>query len=107
MRSGVPGERGEPVLGEVWRGYSQPFFPVPGSGYPDGSGRSSRSRRRRRGWRSSLMIAVLVLGLAGLVASTVGIVVQLLPRQFTTAQQQQIMSWEIGSRWRTWRRCKA
>jgi hypothetical protein len=102
MRSGVPGERGEPVPGEVWRGYSQPFFPVPGSGYPDASGRSSGSRRRRRGWRSSLMIAVLVLGLAGLAASAIGIVVQVLPRRFTTAEQQQIIAWEIGKRWRTW-----
>lgn len=102
MRSGVPGERGEPVPGEVWRGYSQPFFPVPGSGRADGSGRSSGSRRRRRGWRSSLLIAVLVLGLAGLAASAVGIVVQVLPRRFTTAQQQQIIAWEIGKRWRTW-----
>jgi hypothetical protein len=27
---------------------------------------------------------------------------QVLPRRFSAAQQQQIMSWEIGSRWRTW-----
>jgi hypothetical protein len=90
------------VAGRDWRGYPQPGFPVPGSGYANGSGRSAGSRRRRCGWRSSLMIAVLVLGLAGLVASAVGIVVQVLPRRFTTAQQQQIIAWEIGKRWRTW-----
>ena len=48
------------------------------------------------------MIAVLMLGLVGLAASAVGIVVQVLPRQFSTAQQQQIIAWEIGKRWRTW-----
>jgi hypothetical protein len=28
--------------------------------------------------------------------------VHLLPRTFSAAQQQQIISWEIGKRWRTW-----
>lgn len=102
MRSGIPGERGEPAPGGDWRGYPPPGFSVPGSVDPEGSGRSSGSRRRRRGWRSSLTIAVLLLALAGLAASAVGIVVQVLPRRFTTAQQQQIIAWEIGKRWRTW-----
>jgi hypothetical protein len=48
------------------------------------------------------MAAALVLGLAGLTASAVGILVQLLPRRFSAVQQQQIMAWEIGKRWRTW-----
>jgi hypothetical protein len=47
-------------------------------------------------------MAALMLGLAGLAASAVGIMVRLLPRQFTAAQQQQISAWEIGKRWRTW-----
>ena len=35
-------------------------------------------------------------------ASAAGIVVQVLPRHFTAAQQQEIIAWEIGKRWRTW-----
>jgi hypothetical protein len=43
-----------------------------------------------------------MLGLAGLAASAVGIMVQILPRRFSALQQQQIVAWEIGKRWRTW-----
>ncbi len=41
-----------------------------------------------------------MLGLAGLAASLVGVAAQLLPRQFTAQQRQQITSWEFGQRWR-------
>jgi hypothetical protein len=71
-------------------------------GHSAGSGRSSGSRHRRSGWRSTLILVALVLGLAGLIASAVGIMVQVLPRRFTAAQQQEIIAWEIGKRWRTW-----
>ena len=47
------------------------------------------------------MITALVLGIVGLGISLVGIVPRLLPRQFTTLQQQQIKDWEAGARWRT------
>jgi hypothetical protein len=43
----------------------------------------------------------MVLGVAGLVASAAGIASQVLPRRFTTAQQQQIVAWETAKRWRT------
>jgi hypothetical protein len=56
-----------------------------------------RSRVRLR-----LTIAAAVLGLAGLVASIVGVAVQVLPRKFSAAQQHQIMAWQIASRWRIW-----
>jgi hypothetical protein len=102
MRSGIPGERAEPALGGDRTGDPQPDIPVPGPGRPDGPGRLSASRHRHYRWRSGLMLTVLVLGLAGLVASATGIMVQLLPRRFTAAQQQQITAWEIGKRWRTW-----
>ncbi len=49
-----------------------------------------------------LTIAAALLGVAGLVISLLGVATQVLPRRFSAAQQQQIMSWEIGSRWRTW-----
>ena len=42
---------------------------------------------------------MLVLGLAGLVISVYGMAIQLLPRQFSAAQRQQIVNWEIASRW--------
>jgi hypothetical protein len=50
--------------------------------------------------RSSLTVAAVVLGLAGLAAAAAGIAVQVMPRQFTAAQQQQIMAWESARRWR-------
>ena len=55
-------------------------------------------RRGARGRRAAALIA-LGLGLAGFVVSAFGIAAQLLPRQFSTAQQQQIEDWEIASRW--------
>jgi hypothetical protein len=50
----------------------------------------------------SLIIAItaLVLGVAGLAFSAVGVATQLLPRQFTAAQQRQITNWEYGKHWR-------
>jgi hypothetical protein len=62
----------------------------PGSGYPPG---------QRRPW---LILAALLLGLAGLTASTAGVVVQLMPRRFSTAQAEQLSAWEMLRRWRTW-----
>jgi hypothetical protein len=43
---------------------------------------------------------VLVLGLAGLAVSLVGVTTQMLPRHFTAHQQQQILDWEASARWR-------
>jgi len=40
-----------------------------------------------------------VLGLAGFAISATGLASQLLPRQFSAAQRQQIVNWEIASRW--------
>jgi hypothetical protein len=59
-------------------------------------------RRRARSERTGLAIAAIVLGIAGLVASLVGLTGQVLPRQLSPAQQQKIMDWEVASRWRTW-----
>jgi hypothetical protein len=54
-----------------------------------------RPPRRRR----AAALVVLVLAVAGLAVSAVGISVQVLPRRFTATQQRQIESWEIASRW--------
>ncbi len=58
----------------------------------------ARPRRGARVRRAAALIA-LALGLAGLAFSGTGLATQLLPRQFTAAQQQQIKNWEIASRW--------
>jgi hypothetical protein len=55
---------------------------------------------RGRGWRLGITLTVLFVGTAGLAASAAGVSAQLLPRKFTAAQQQQIMSWESARRWR-------
>jgi hypothetical protein len=55
-------------------------------------------RRPSRAWAVMAIIGV-VLGLVGLIVSLVGVAGQLLPRQFTVAQQKQIMSWEVAKRW--------
>jgi hypothetical protein len=49
----------------------------------------------------TVAIIALVLGVAGLVMSLIGMATQALPRQFTAAQQRQITDWEFGSHWRT------
>jgi hypothetical protein len=55
----------------------------------------------RRRWRRSVAVLILVLALAGLGVATRGALTQVMPRQFTAAQQRQIQAWEIGRRWRT------
>jgi hypothetical protein len=64
---------------------------------PQARGKPPRHRVRRR--RLAALIALL-LGMAGLAVSLNGVTTQLLPRQFTSVQQEQIESWEIASRWR-------
>ena len=43
-----------------------------------------------------------MLSLVGALAATAGLVVQLLPRTFDSAQKQQLITWEMGKRWRAW-----
>ena len=78
----------------------RPFGPpVPVAGTPEHlPTRRTAPRPRRKG----LLLAVLSLSLVGLLAAATGLVVQLLPRTFNTAQKQQIIAWEMGKRWRTW-----
>lgn len=45
-------------------------------------------------------VALLAASLAGLAVSAVGIAHQVLPRQFTVAQQGRIISWEWQRKWR-------
>jgi hypothetical protein len=64
---------------------------LPGSGYTPGD--------HRRPW---LIMAALLLGLAGLTASVAGVVVQMLPRRFSVVQAEQLSTWEMLRRWRAW-----
>ena len=41
-----------------------------------------------------------MIALAGLVIAAIGLGTQLFPRQLNSAQQQQIMAWEVTGRWR-------
>lgn len=61
----------------------------------------AQDERPRHGKRSRHFAAILalVLGLAGFAASLTGVAIQVLPRQFTAGQQQQIRAWEVSSRW--------
>jgi len=43
-----------------------------------------------------------VLALIGLGVSAGSVVLHVLPRSFSRGQQQQLATWEIGKRWRTW-----
>lgn len=59
--------------------------------------------RPRRGERSRRLAAsvALLLGLVGFVVSATGVIIQILPRHFSAAQQRAITSWEISRRWQT------
>src|SRR5262249_52522259 len=74
-----------------------PQVPVTGpSGHPPAQRTAPRPRHR------GLMLAVLTLSLVGLVAATAGGGVELLPRRFRGAPEQQITGWGTGKRWRAW-----
>jgi hypothetical protein len=75
-------------------------YPDPPDGPDPGLGPVRASSRSRRGVRWAAMMTLLALGVCGLAAAAVGAVDQVLPRRFTAAQQQQIMTWEMTSRWR-------
>ena len=64
----------------------------------DPQARGEPPRRGVLGHRAAALIA-LVLGLSGFAVSMAAVAIQLLPRQFTAAQKQQIEAWEIASRW--------
>jgi hypothetical protein len=58
--------------------------------------------RHRQGSPANTVIAAvaLVLGLIGLVISSVGVATELMPRTFSAGQQRQITDWEYGRSWR-------
>jgi hypothetical protein len=54
----------------------------------------------RPGLRRVAALVALVLGLVGLVISATGLVIAVLPRHFSSGQQQAIVDWEVNGRWR-------
>ncbi len=78
--------------------------PVPGWGSPPRSGHPAAHvpPPRPARWRYRVLLAGLITALAGLAISVAAVAVHLLPRSFSPAQQQQIVGWEMGKRWRTW-----
>jgi hypothetical protein len=64
-----------------------------------GAGRPARHRARSAGTTAGLIAAIF--GGIGLLVSLAGLAIQVLPRRFSAAQQQQIMAWEVSQRWRT------
>ena len=64
--------------------------------------RSERRNLATGRWRTRLAWLGLAAGLTGLAVSVAGAVIQVLPRTFSAAQQQQISAWEVSSRWRAW-----
>jgi hypothetical protein len=71
----------------------------PGPSRHLGARRPPRHRARGTGTTAALIAAIF--GGIGLVVSLAGLAIQLLPRQFSAAQQHQIMAWEVSERWRT------
>jgi hypothetical protein len=92
----VPGSR-EPGPASV----NPPYRPVPGAGHRAHAA-PGRGPGGGRWWLRLLLLLGLFAGAAGLVLSVIGVVIQLVPRSFTAAQRDQIVSWEIGKRWREW-----
>jgi len=71
-----------------------------GDGMDADGTRGDRQGRGGRGHRAAAVLA-LILGLVGFAVSATGVAIQLLPRQFTAAQQRQIEAWEVIGRWQT------
>lgn len=97
---------GGPLAGEPMVSPSAaPFPPIPAGPpgpLPTEGGHPPELRPAAPPPRLWLTVAAALLGVAGLAISLVGVASQVLPRRFTAAQQQQIMSWQVAGRWRSW-----
>jgi hypothetical protein len=66
---------------------------------PQASDDQPRYGARGPRYRRTAALIALAVGLAGFAVSAAGLAIQLLPRQFTAAQRQEIENWEIAARW--------
>jgi hypothetical protein len=85
------------VYGSGGQGYGMHNHGMYANGTYGGRRRRASPGRRRR----PAAILALILGVAGLLVSLAGVVVQVLPRHFTAEQQSQIEAWEVMRRWQT------
>jgi Tfp pilus assembly protein PilV len=99
----------EPAAGDqgqgryAWPAWDQGQFPGGPEQLQGPPTRRGHGRRRlggHRGRRPVVVVAALVIGIAGLGLSAIQLATGLLPRKFTSAQQEQIMAWEVAARWR-------
>jgi hypothetical protein len=102
MQPEFPGDEGSPAPAD-----EAAELPGPAStaararpGRPSWRPGAARIRTGSAGWRIGVALGALVIGLAGLAVSAAGAAGQLLPRRFSLAQQQQIMTWQTARRWR-------
>jgi hypothetical protein len=103
MRPGGPSGGGSRAPEQDIAAECQPGWPRPVASPPRRAHAAPHISRPRPGrWRYRVLLAGLAAALAGLAISVAAIAVHLLPRTFSGPQQQQIISWEIGKRWRTW-----
>ena len=84
-----------------WPGAQQAVDGAPWADQPTPAAPFTQPGQRPRR-RIGLAVTAVVAGLIGLAVSLAGLDVRIMPRHFTAAEQQQITSWEIGKRWRTW-----
>ncbi len=100
MQPGPPD--GDSTRPQAWQHTQRHDWPGGPAGPPLRSGASTQSQRERprHSARRASFVILLVAGLCGLAVSVFGVAHQLLPRQFTAAQQRQIVSWELSRRWR-------
>ena len=93
-RDDQPQYLGQPPYGGSPYG-RPPYGGPPGWTPPPDRGHLARRRRIR-----ILAFTALMLGGLGLIGFGFGTLLQVMPRKFTASQQQQIINWEFGQRWR-------
>jgi hypothetical protein len=95
---GEPPYNGPSYNGPSFNGpsFNEPSYGEPGKPQPPEDPAALARRHRIR----VIAVTGLVLGAIGLVVFGINAWVQMAPRKFTVAQQQQITNWEFGQRWR-------
>jgi hypothetical protein len=79
-----------------------PPYPPPLTGHQTHAAPGRGSHRPRGRLVRLAILAGLAAAAAGLAVSVFGVVVQVMPRSFTAAQREKLVTWEIGKRWRSW-----
>ncbi len=91
----LPGVRWQPDPADDDPMWSPAQWPPPVPEAPE----LHQPQRPRHRAAFAAVVVLLVAGLCGLGVAAVGAAHQLLPRQFTAAQQRKIEAWEVSRRW--------